>query len=186
MGTTDFGACGRRRARSAGRMQADHKIALMLNLGEPRPGLPAGTSADVAWHLRTALELDVPVHHAMEGHAGGIVAMEAAGRLLDAGREEAVTSRRRRQLSRCRHAGVAGRAGAASFRRKYLWILPGRGGGLRPARETGSGRFDRDRRDGSQGGRQTSLEPRISAWARVSARPAPQLARGRRIAYCAT
>jgi 3-oxoacyl-[acyl-carrier-protein] synthase I len=66
------------------------KLALMLNLGEPRPGLPAGTSAEVARQLRAALALDVPVHHAMEGHAGGIVAMEAAGRLLEMGRADAV------------------------------------------------------------------------------------------------
>jgi 3-oxoacyl-[acyl-carrier-protein] synthase-1 len=66
------------------------KLALMLNLAEPRPGLPAGSSAEVAEYMRGALELDVPVHHAMEGHAGGVVAMEAAGRLLEAGRAEAV------------------------------------------------------------------------------------------------
>lgn len=66
------------------------KIALLLNLGEPRPGLAEGTSAEVAEHLRTALALDGPVHHAMWGHAGGIVAMQAAGRLLAADRAEAV------------------------------------------------------------------------------------------------
>ena len=66
------------------------KLALMLNLGEPRPGLPVGISAEIAWHLRTALELDAPVYHAMEGHAGGIVAMEAAGRLLEGDRAAAV------------------------------------------------------------------------------------------------
>src|SRR3954451_7195456 len=47
------------------------KLALVLNLGEPRPGLPEGTSAEVAERLRAALELDGPVHHAMRGHAGG-------------------------------------------------------------------------------------------------------------------
>jgi 3-oxoacyl-[acyl-carrier-protein] synthase-1 len=66
------------------------KFALMLNLGEPRPGLPEGTSAEVAQHLGDALQLDVPIRHAMEGHAGGIVAMEAAQRLLETGRAEAV------------------------------------------------------------------------------------------------
>jgi 3-oxoacyl-[acyl-carrier-protein] synthase-1 len=66
------------------------KLAVLLNLGEPRPGLPADASAEVAWHLRAALELDAPVHYAMEGHAGGIVAMEAAGRLLNEDRAEAV------------------------------------------------------------------------------------------------
>jgi 3-oxoacyl-[acyl-carrier-protein] synthase-1 len=66
------------------------KLAVLLNLGEPRPGLPAGASAEVAWHLRAALELDAPVHHTMAGHAGGIAAMEAAGRLLDEDRAEAV------------------------------------------------------------------------------------------------
>jgi 3-oxoacyl-[acyl-carrier-protein] synthase-1 len=65
-------------------------LTVMLNLGEPRPGLPADSSAEVATHLRTALELDAPIHHAMEGHAGGIAAMEAADRLLDSGRAAAV------------------------------------------------------------------------------------------------
>jgi 3-oxoacyl-[acyl-carrier-protein] synthase-1 len=65
-------------------------LAVMLNLGEPRPGLPAGSSAEVARHLRAALKLDAPIHHAMEGHAGGIAAMEAADRLLDSGRAKAV------------------------------------------------------------------------------------------------
>ena len=73
----------------AGRVRPP-KVALVLNLGEPRPGLPEDTSAEVAEHLRTVLELDGPLGHAMEGHAGGIVAMGAAGRLLDAGRAEAV------------------------------------------------------------------------------------------------
>jgi len=73
----------------AGRARA-MKLALVLNLGEPRPGLPEGTSAEVAERLRAVLELDGPVHHAMQGHAGGIVAIEAAGRLLDPGRVEAV------------------------------------------------------------------------------------------------
>ena len=66
------------------------RLTVMLNLGEPRPGLPAGSSAEVASHLRTALEIDAPIHHAMEGHAGGIVAMQEARRLLDDGRAEAV------------------------------------------------------------------------------------------------
>lgn len=66
------------------------KLGLVLNLGEPRPGLPEGTSARVAQHLRSALELDGPVDHAMGGHAGGIVAIEAARRLLDSGRAKAV------------------------------------------------------------------------------------------------
>jgi 3-oxoacyl-[acyl-carrier-protein] synthase-1 len=66
-------------------------LTVMLNLGEPRPGLPGGSSAEVASHLRSALELgDAPIHHAMEGHAGGVAAMEAADRLLDSGRAAAV------------------------------------------------------------------------------------------------
>ncbi len=66
------------------------KLGLVLNLGEPRPGLPEDTSGEVARHLRTALQLDGPVVHFMRGNAGGIAAMEAAGRLLDAGRAEAL------------------------------------------------------------------------------------------------
>lgn len=65
-------------------------LAVVLNLGEARPGLPEGTSAEVAEYLRNALELDSPVRHAMSGHAGGILAMQAAERLLDAGRAEVV------------------------------------------------------------------------------------------------
>src|SRR4051794_11775529 len=119
----------------AGRARAT-KLALVLNLGEPRPGLPEGTSAEVAERLRAALELDGPVHHAMRGHAGGHRRDRGCGTAARSGPRGGRAGRGRGKLSGWRHAGVAVRAGAAPFREQHLRVLPRRGRGLRPARET--------------------------------------------------
>lgn len=68
-------------------------VAVVFSTGEARPGQEAGTDAELAGRLRGALQgaarLD-PVGHSMSGHAGGILAFEAARRLLAEGRAEFV------------------------------------------------------------------------------------------------
>ena len=69
------------------------KIALVLSVGEQRPGQDAGTGAAVASALCNALE-GLPeiteVRQWMGGHAGGIAAMETAQRLIAEGSAEIV------------------------------------------------------------------------------------------------
>ena len=69
------------------------KITVALSLGEERPGQGRDLAAETAKRLRAALDGQVGIGrvvHWMGGHAGGIVAMEAAARLIAEGRAEIV------------------------------------------------------------------------------------------------
>jgi 3-oxoacyl-[acyl-carrier-protein] synthase-1 len=69
------------------------KLSVAMSLGEVRSGQGAETGEEVATQLRTALDGPADlgrVLHWMGGHAGGIVAMDAAQQLLDTGRADFV------------------------------------------------------------------------------------------------
>ena len=69
------------------------EVTVTLGLGEKRPGQPPDTGAIVAEALRGRLGASAPVGRVlpwMGGHAGGIMAMEAAVRLIAQGRCEVV------------------------------------------------------------------------------------------------
>ncbi|SEN18521.1 3-oxoacyl-[acyl-carrier-protein] synthase-1 [Paracoccus alcaliphilus] len=64
-------------------------ITIALSLGEQRPGQGPQTGAAVADAIRSRLDASLDpnrILHWMGGHAGGIMAMEAAGRLIASGR----------------------------------------------------------------------------------------------------
>lgn len=67
-------------------------VTIAFSLGEQRPGQGPQTGAAVADAIRSRLDArpEDRVLHWMGGHAGGIMAMEAAGRLIASGRAELV------------------------------------------------------------------------------------------------
>lgn len=68
-------------------------ITIALSLGEERPGQGAGTGAALIEALTASLRARMDlgrVLHWMGGHAGGLMAIEAAGRLIASGRAELV------------------------------------------------------------------------------------------------
>ncbi|SHN10915.1 beta-ketoacyl synthase N-terminal-like domain-containing protein [Rhizobacter sp. OV335] len=69
------------------------KVSIVLSTGEPRPGQGTGTSASLADALCDDLAAFVHIGrqmHWMGGHAGGIVALETAARLLAEGEADMV------------------------------------------------------------------------------------------------
>jgi len=69
------------------------KVAVALSLGEERPGQKADMAAATAERLRASLEGQAEIGrvlHWMGGHAGGIAAIEAGCRLIEAGKADLV------------------------------------------------------------------------------------------------
>lgn len=69
------------------------KVAIAVSLGQERPGQDSGTGAAVAEALREALDGTIgieQVRHWTGGHAGGILAMEDARRLIAKGGADVV------------------------------------------------------------------------------------------------
>lgn len=69
------------------------KLTVVLSLGEDRPGQTKETGDAVAEELRRQIGARLPVDrvlHWMGGHAGGLMAIEAALRLIEEGRSDLV------------------------------------------------------------------------------------------------